>query len=419
MLRLLAIVLFFLAACGDDDATDIADATPDRTVADAAADGASDADAAIPDAMPLMREACELVPNGFGPPGTVDIEAEVFAQGLEIPWSIGFLPNGELLVTERSGAILRIEANGAVVRPAVATIPIRADGEGGLLGLALHPDFATNRFFYVYYTVDGPGGSFNQVERWSLSADGSTATADTVVLGNIPAGRFHNGGRLRFGPDGFLYIGTGDAVDPASAQDVMSLAGKILRVADDGSIPSDNPFPGSATWIYGVRNTQGFDWLESGAMVMTDHGPSGIPVENGREDHDEINLVFPGDNLGWPTIYACETMDDLISPSMTWANAMPPGGTAVYRGTEIPEWQGDVFIGVLGFGADIGHLHRVRLNANAGVEISETYFLGAGGFGRLRDVIMGPDGGLYVTSSNCDGRGECGSGDVILRIGRQ
>lgn len=440
-MRRAALVLLLctpLTACDDDsspaddaalmpdvgvatDAQASTDAAPMPDVAvDAAPDAAPDAmpDAvidAMPDAAPPPPAACERVAQGYGPAGQVAIEATVVARGLDVPWSIDWLPDGHMVVTERDGALLRIDPAAPDDPVRLAAVPVNEAGEGGLLGMALHPEFAANRFVYLYYT-GGNRQPVNRVERWIMAEDGQTAAADRIIVDDIPARQYHNGGRLRFGPDGHLYIGTGDAGSPASSQDPDSLAGKILRVTDEGAIPDDNPFPGSATWIYGIRNTQGFDWLGDGRMVVTDHGPSGLGNEGGRSGHDEITLAAPGDNLGWPDIYACEEGDGLVTPAMTWANAMPPGGAAIYTGDAIPEWRGDTFIGVLGFGDGIGHLHRIRFAGDGGIEISETYL--RGDFGRLRDVAMGPDGHLYVTTSGCDGRGSCGAGDVILRIAR-
>lgn len=355
---------------------------------------------------------CQRIASDYGDMGTEALDVEVFAGGLQIPWSLAFLPGGDLLVTERDGDVLRVSSEGVVSPTPVITVNIDPAGEGGLLGMALDPDFATNRAFYLYYT-DGAFGGTNRVERFLLSGDGTSATSDAVILDDIPVGQFHNGGRLRFGPDGKLYIGTGDARDPDLSQDKDSLAGKLLRVNADGSVPSDNPF-GNATWVYGIRNTQGFDWWDNGKLVITDHGPSG---ELDRTGHDEVQTAEAGDNLGWPTIYRCQEEDGMRAPAMTWADAMPPGGTAIYTGTEIPAFADDVFIGVLGFGDDVGHLHRIRFDASGNVTLSEQYL--RGDHGRIRDVIMGPDGKLWATTSNCDGRSDlCGDGDVILRIGR-
>ena len=362
---------------------------------------------------------CQLVPEGFGPAGTTPVDTEVVASDLEIPWSLQWLPDGDMLVTQRLGAILRITPEGDKTEIARLT-GVEGLLEGGLLGLALHPRFEENNWFYIYYTQQRGGEFVNVVERWTLAPDGQSALPDRIIVDGIPALLFHNGGRLRFGPDGYLYIGTGDAGTPERAQDPNSLAGKVLRVTDEGEIPEDNPFPGSPAYVIGVRNTQGISWREDGRIVMTDHGPSGLPLEGGRIGHDELNIAESGTNLGWPEQYRCEEAAGRRPPSMSWANAMPPGGIAIYDSDEIPEWRGDAFIGVLGFGSAIGHLHRIRLSDEGNVEITENYFLGEGGFGRIRDVIMGPDGGLYFTTSNCDGRGSCpDGGDLIVRVGRR
>jgi aldose sugar dehydrogenase len=364
--------------------------------------------------------AYELLPHtctyseAHGEPGTVDIGVQTIASGLATPWGIGWLPDGDMLITERDGRISRV--SGGVVQ-GVAEVPSVENAEGGLLGIAIDPGFAASRFFYIYYTASSGGGIVNRVARWRLSDDGASATEDAVIVDGIPAMLYHNGGRLRIGPDGKLYIGTGDAGVPGYSQDLQSLGGKILRVELDGSVPADNPFPGEPAFLTGVRNSQGFGWRADGRMIVTDHGPSGLSAENGRSDHDEVTLAEEGDNLGWPDVYACEEGEGFRAASITWSRAMPPGGAAVYTGTELPDWQGDLIIGVLGFESDTPHLHRLRLDRDGNVLLSESYLHGAEGYGRLRDVAMGPDGGLYVTTSNCDGRGNCGAGDRILRIG--
>jgi glucose/arabinose dehydrogenase len=142
-----------------------------------------------------------------------------------------------------------------------------------------------------------------------------------------------------------LYIGTGDAKNPENSQDVNSLAGKILRVTPEGQVPEDNPFPNNPAFIVGVRNNQGFDWYDESTLRISDHGPSG---ELGRTGHDEVNAASAGDNLGWPPIYSCPTQPGMIPPSLTWDEAVPPGGAAIYTGNTIPEWRGNLIIGVLG-----------------------------------------------------------------------
>lgn len=356
--------------------------------------------------------ACKFVTDGVGSPGKVKVKAEEVVTGLEVPWGIAFLPNDKMLVTERPGRVRLVE-NGKL-KPPVATVNVTASGEGGLLGIAAHPDFATNRYFYLYYTTDKNRSPVNRVERWQLSSDGLTASLDRVIIDDIPAAIFHNGGRLRFGPDGMLYIGTGDAREPQISQDVESLAGKILRLTPDGKIPADNPFPNNPVFITGIRNTQGFDWYNPSTLFVTDHGPSG---ELGRRGEDKVSVLQAGDNMGWPAVENCEAEAEFVRPSLVWREAAPPGGAAIYTGDAIPEWKGNLIIGTL----RSRHLHRVVFDSDNPSQVltHEVYFQGnsPNGFGRIRDVIMGTDNELYITTSNCDGRGNCPQGqDKIIRI---
>ncbi|RUR72458.1 PQQ-dependent sugar dehydrogenase [Chlorogloeopsis fritschii PCC 9212] len=358
-----------------------------------------------------QTQACIYLKDGFGSQGQVKVRVEEVVTGLEVPWGIAFLPGGDMLVTERPGRV-RLVRNGKLQQAPVNTVKVTDSGEGGLLGIAAHPNFANNRFFYLYYTVDKNGSPVNRVERWRLSTDGVKASRDRIIIDDIPAAIYHNGGRLRFGPDGMLYIGTGDGREPKSSQNIDSLAGKILRLTPDGQVPKDNPFPNNPAFITGIRNTQGFDWPNQSTLWVTDHGPSG---DLGRTGHDEVSVATAGDNLGWPDIYGCESQKGMVVPSLTWQQAVPPGGAAIYTGNTIPEWKGNLIIGTLGS----RHLHRVVFDsANRDrVQLHEVYFQNQ--FGRLREVAMGLDGELYVTTSNCDGRGNCPQGgDKILRITR-
>jgi glucose/arabinose dehydrogenase len=354
---------------------------------------------------------CTLVEDGWGPDGTVPFTVEVVAEGLQVPWGITFLPGGDALVTERPGRV-RLLRGGVLQAQPVATVPIASTTEGGLLGIAAHPDFATTRQFYLYVTTDAGGRDENRVERWTLSEDHASATFERVIFGGIPSAAFHDGGRLRFGPDGMLYVGTGDSRDPDLSQSPNSPAGKLLRLTPDGQVPADNPFTGSPAFLLGIRNTQGWDWKDRETLYLTDHGPSG---ETNRRAHDEVNVARAGDNLGWPELYSCESREGMVTPSLTFEDAMPPGGAALYTGDAIPEWKGSLLIGTLGS----RHLHRVVFDAQDPLRVAQHEVYLRNTHGRLRDVLMGPDGHLYVTTSNCDGRGDCGARkDLILRLKR-
>jgi glucose/arabinose dehydrogenase len=368
-----------------------------------------------PSATPPQSEpACSLVAEGYGPRGMAALKAETVVSGLEVPWGIAFLPGGDLLVSERAGRV-RLVRDGKLFAT-ILNVAVAPGAESGLLGIAASPTFDLDGLFYVYATVLVGGARTNRVVRYRLDADHRAATLDRVVLDNLPGAELHDGGRLRFGPDGMLYVGTGDARTPDIAQSKESLGGKILRVTKDGAAPPDNPFAPSPIYLLGLRNPQAFDWLDRGTLVVVDHGPSG---ELGRSGHDEVSFARAGDNLGWPKIYGCEAAPGKVTPRMTWEEAVPPGGAAIYTGTAIPEWRGSLLIGTL----RSKHLHRVELDQDdpRRARRHEVYFQGdpPAGFGRLREVIMGPDGELYVTTSNCDGRGICPEErDRILRLTR-
>jgi len=369
-----------------------------------------------PARAPDTAQGCQLVAHGDGPHGRSHIRVDVIARGLEVPWGIAFVSKTEMLVTERPGRV-RLIRNGRLLKQPVATIPVRAVRESGLLGIAVDPDFARTRAFFVYYTFEKEGRAVNRVERYRLSEDGRSATAERVILDDIPSSPLHDGGRIRFGPDRMLYVSTGDARKPEMAQDPRSLSGKLLRMRPDGVVPADNPRRGSAVFLSGVRNSEGFDWIDPRTIAVTDNGPSGELGD--RRGHDEIDVAKRGDNLGWPVIWGCEAETGMVSPSLTWQKAVPPGGAAVYTGDAIPEWKGSLLVGTLAS----KHLERIVFDPYDPRHVvqHETYLQGdvPSGYGRLRDVVMGMDGQLYVTTSNCDGRGTCPpESDVILRITR-
>ncbi len=354
---------------------------------------------------------CALVESGYGPAGTVPIRVERVAYGLEVPWGLAFLPGGDVLLTERPGRV-RLLRNGRLEPQPIATLRVSERGEGGLLGIAADPRFAENRRFYLYLTGEKDGRPVNRIVRWVLAADGRSAHEDRVLLDDVAARSYHDGGRIRFGPDGMLYAGTGDAGKPPSAQDPRSPNGKILRMTTDGAPAPGNPFPASAVYVLGVRNIEAFDWLDDGSLAIADHGPSG---EMGRTGHDRVAVARAGANLGWPDVYGCEAKPGAAGPILSWVEAVPPGGGSIYRGDAIPQWKGSFLVGTL----RSRHLHRVALGAGGRLEAHEVYLAGdpPGGLGRVREVVEGPDGALWVTTSNCDGRGTCPrEKDVVARI---
>lgn len=314
------------------------------------------------------------------------------ATGLEVPWALDFMPDGGIIFTERPGRVRLISAAGELLStPLLAMGDVAPVGEGGLLGLALHPDFTTNGLVYLYYTYrDGPGLA-NRLVRYTLQ-DNALAQPQALLSG-IPGAGNHDGGRIKFGPDGTLFIATGDASNSSSAQDRDSLSGKILRLLDDGSIPPDNPFPGSPVYTLGHRNPEGIAWDSQGRMWATEHGSTGT---------DELNFIQAGRNYGWPSIRGDQEAAGIESPAIhSGGNTWAPSGLAFLGGSLY-------FAGLRG-----EQLYRVSLGNPT--RIADTYL--AGQYGRLRAIVAGPDGFLYVTTSNRDGRGSpTAADDRILKL---
>lgn len=313
------------------------------------------------------------------------------AQELEIPWALDFLPDGSLVITERPGRVRLIDVReGLLPEPLLIIDEVAHRGEGGLLGIAVHPDFASNHFIYVYYTYQGEN-LVNRVVRFRK--ENNTLLDKKIILDNIPAASNHNGGRIKFGPGGLLYITTGDASVAELAQDRNSLAGKILRLEDDGTIPSGNPFAGSPVYSLGHRNPQGLAWDAQGRLWATEHGSRAT---------DELNLIEPGNNYGWPIIRGDETAPGLVSPVIhsggeTWA----PSGLAFFNGSLF-------FAGLRGQSLFQVVIDNQRVTLQRHINRS---------FGRLRDVVAGPDSLLYILTSNRDGRGvPTADDDQVIRL---
>ncbi len=314
------------------------------------------------------------------------------ATGLQVPWGIGFEPgrNGDALVAERTtGRIIRIRRPGGKKSVAHRVRGVdTGNSEGGLLGLAVSPNYAKDKLVYVYYTRGG--GSENRIVRFKLGGRPQT------VLGGLEAQQIHNGGRIKFGPDGKLYATVGDAGDTSNAQDRGSLNGKILRMNPDGSVPADNPIRGSRVWSLGHRNPQGIDW---------DKGRRLWSAEFGQNTFDEVNLIRKGRNYGWPEVEGRGDTEGgkFVNPKVTWSTSeSSPSGLAISKGR--------MFVAALGGEG----LWRSRLK---GASTTKPVKLYAGRYGRIRTVVKAPDGSVWFTTSNRDGRGDPRRGDDrILRI---
>lgn len=314
------------------------------------------------------------------------------ATDLVVPWELVFLPNGNMLFTERIGN-LKMISNGKVSQITKIS-DVKAYGEGGLLGMALSPHFSENHYIFLYYTFSGNNNStLNRVARYKF--ENNALSDQKIIIDNIPGAIYHDGGRIKFGPDNYLYITTGDSRTPSLAQNKNSLAGKILRVDENGKAPSDNPF-GNLVYSYGHRNPQGLAWDDKGRLWETEHGPSG---EFGLCCRDEVNLIVKGHNYGWPTINSTQTKSGMESPIIqsgndTWA----PGGALFYNSA-------------LYFGGLKGQtLYKYMENGTLTPLLKDQ-------FGRIRDVVLSPDNYLYILTSNRDGRGTIHTGDdKIIKI---
>lgn len=338
-------------------------------------------------------------PSSAPPAGNKDITAnltgktETLADNLDTPWEIQF-DGSTIYMTLRGGSIVKVKDGRQIEQSITMNSRVLEEGEAGLLGFALAPDFAYSREAYVYHTYGQGDNMRNRVIRIKENSDGTLWSETALLLDDIPGARVHDGGRIAFGPDGMLYVTTGDAQQESSAQDTASLAGKILRMTPDGGIPEDNPIEGSYAYSYGHRNSQGIDWLEDGAMYASEHGPSGNPG-----GHDEMNRIQAGGDYGWPDVIGDETGEGLIPPLYhTGEEAIAPSGIAA-----TPD--GKLLV------ANLAGQSLMRFDPKTG-EMTEVI----AGLGRIRDVAV-QGGQIYILTNNTDGRGMPSDGDDrLLRL---
>lgn len=355
-----------------------------------------------------------VVPNSKNVP---QMKVETLVENVEIVWSIVFAPDGRVFFAERPGRVRLIE-NGKLREKTFFTVPdISLSDEGGLMGMVLHPKFTENRFVYLAYTYRDEQNQQNvRVVRYRET--GETLVEPKTIIEAIPASKYHAGTRLRFGPDSKLYITTGDATKQKRAQNLNSINGKTLRLNDDGSIPSDNPFVNQKDargeiWSYGHRNAQGMDFQpETGLMFQTEHGPSWIDGVSlfKRSGGDEVNIVERGKNYGWDKISHSMTKKDMETPIIEFSPAVAPGSGMFYRGNLFPEFKNNFFFGALK-GESI-----IRLVMDGRKIVSRDNLLEKQ-YGRIREIAEAPDGSIWFSTSNRDGRGNAAkTDDRILRI---
>jgi glucose/arabinose dehydrogenase len=341
----------------------------------------------------------------------IKFRVETVASGLEVPWGFAWLPNGDMLFTERKGRV-RIIEKGKLRPDPVFTVPdVEPTGESGLMDITLHPDFAHNNYIYLAYSYNKDG---KQVKVVRYTYKDGKFTEDKTIVDHVPGTALHSGMRCRFGPDGKLYVTTGDSTDWNLAQQTDSLAGKTLRLNDDGSIPADNPFVGKQgfrpeIWTYGNRNSQGLAWQPgTGLLFETEHGPSAF--EGKGVGGDEVNILESGKNYGWPEIHHTMTKEGMVAPLLEYTPACAPGSAMFYSGTQFPGFGGNFFFGCL-----VGK-RIIRVVLDGRKVVSQENLL-EGTYGRIREMEQGPDGYIYFSTSNRDGRGSPASDDDrIMRL---
>jgi len=318
----------------------------------------------------------------------------ILAENLDKPRAIAISDN-RIFITEKDGFI-RVIQNNTLIESPLATFRSANVFDGGLLGIALHPDFSNNHYIYVFLTYEEDGNLWNKILR--ITEFENKLQDVEIIFDKIPGSSFTNGGFLKFGPDGKLYVGTGTIYDSSHLpQDLDSLSGKILRLNDDGTIPNDNPFTDSPVYSLGHRNPQGMTWDNNGNMFVAEFGP---------EKNDEINLIHAGKNYGWPE-QQCSGNDNFENPILCFDPSIEPGGILFYSGDKL-DFESPFIM------ASMRATNLYQLDFEEGLSSQKSIL---SGIGRVRDVVQGPDGSLYVITSNTDGKGfPDRMDDKLLRI---
>lgn len=335
-----------------------------------------------------------------------DVKVTEVTTGLDNPWGLAFLPSGEALVTQRSGYLLKLSASGAIIGPISGLPKAEVKGQGGMLGIAIHPDFAQNQMVYVCLNVAGEGGAGSEVHAGKLSGNSLVDVKPVFVAQPKVETGYHFGCRVVFDNNKDLFVSLGDrGVGKEKAQDTSVHFGKVIRVKADGSIPESNPFVGKDgaddVFSYGHRNVQGMTLHPTSGEIWThEHGPKG---------GDEVNILVAGDNYGWPKItYGVNyngsiitdktAMDGMRQPLTYWDPSIAPSGMTFYTGDMFPEWKGNLLVGALKF----RHLRRVVLDENN--QVVSQHELLKDRNERIRDVVQGPDGSIYVVVDGVNGK---------------
>ena len=353
----------------------------------------------------FILSACEKNKGNVDQEGSAntDLKTEILTASLSYPWELIYGPDKYIWITERGGKISRLNTENGVVALVTTITEVNSIGEGGLLGMAIHPDFAANPYVYVVYNY-GSGSNYKEkVVRYTFN--NGTLGSPLVLLDQIPASSIHNGSRLLISPDLKLYISTGDASNAPQAQNKASLSGKILRINTDGSIPADNPIAGNPLWSYGHRNPQGMV-MANGKLYISEHGPN---------NDDEVNLIQKGKNYGWPNVEGfCNlpeeknfcSANDIVEPLMSWTPTIAPSGTTYYNSDYIPEWKNSLLM------VSLKGTKLVQLKLDeSGTKISANADFFLNKFGRLRAICQSPEGKVYLATSN-------GSDDKVIEISR-